>query len=242
MMKSISKILTLLVSTCLASYLALGTQALAAAPTNTYQSLDEIHQLVTDHIKQKIDQQTIEPTIELRKLSPTLKLPKCQQPLELKDRNPNKGLGRMTISVNCLQPKWRVFVPAVVDGKQPVVIASQGIIKHAVIKETDVEIALIPYKKVPSGSMIHLETTIGMKAKQSIGANDILRIKDLELPYWVFKKQPVTLITRIGSIQVRTKGIALEDGVEQARVPVKNLSSGRIIKGIVIAPNTVLVP
>ncbi len=238
MKKPISKLFTLLMSTCL----ALSIQAQETALANTHQSLDEIHQLVTEHIKQKIDQQIFEPSIQLRKLSPTLKLPKCKQPLELKDRNPSEGIGRMTISVSCQQPNWRVFIPAVVNGKQAVVITTQGILKKAVIKDTDVKMALVPYKKIPQGSMIKLQAAIGMRTKKSIGANRILKIKDLQLPYWVLKKQQVTLISRIGSIQVRTKGIALQSGVEQERIAVKNSSSSKIIKGIVIAPNTVLIP
>lgn len=232
------KIFTLLLSACM----TLNIQAQEPPVSNSHQSLDEIHRLVSEHIKQKIDQQIFEPTIQLRKLSPTLKLPQCQQPLELNDRNPEETIGRMTYSVSCHQPNWRVFVPAVVDGKQAVIMTTQGILKQAVIKSEDLKRVLLPYKQVRRGSVIHLETAVGMRTKKSIGANNILKIKDLQPPYWVFKKQQVTLITKIGSIQVKTKGIALQNAVEQQQVPVKNITSDKIVKGIVIAPNTVYIP
>ena len=222
--------------------MSLNIQAQEPPITTSHQSLDEIHHLVSEHIKQKIDQQIFEPTIQLRKLSPTLKLPQCQQPLELKDRNSEETVGRMTYSVSCHLPNWRVFVPAVVDGKQTAIMTTQGILKGAVIKSIDLKQVLLPYKQIPRGSLINLDTAIGMRTKKSIGAKSILKIKDLQPPYWVFKKQQVTLIANIGSIQVKTKGIALQSAVEQQQVAVKNITSNKVVKGIVIAPNTVFIP
>ncbi len=234
----IPKIITLLLSACM----TLNIQAQEPPASTSHQSLDEIHNLVSEDIKQKIGQQIFEPTIKLRKLSSTLELPQCQQPLELNDRSPDETIGRMTYSVSCHQPNWRVFVPAVVDGKQAVIMTTQGILKQAVIKSEDLKRVLLPYKQVRRGSVINLDTAIGMRTKKSISANSILRIKDLQPPYWVFKKQQVTLITKVGSIQVKTKGIALQNAVEQQQVPVRNSNSDRVVKGIVIAPNTVYIP
>ncbi|WP_019556752.1 flagellar basal body P-ring formation chaperone FlgA [Thiomicrorhabdus arctica] len=222
--------------------MTLNIQAQEPPASTSHQSLDEIHNLVSEDIKQKIGQQIFEPTIKLRKLSSTLELPQCQQPLELNDRSPDETIGRMTYSVSCHQPNWRVFVPAVVDGKQAVIMTTQGILKQAVIKSEDLKRVLLPYKQVRRGSVINLDTAIGMRTKKSISANSILRIKDLQPPYWVFKKQQVTLITKVGSIQVKTKGIALQNAVEQQQVPVRNSNSDRVVKGIVIAPNTVYIP
>lgn len=208
----------------------------------TYQSLDEIHQLVTNHVKQKIDQKIYEASIILRKLSPEIKLAHCQSSIQIEDKNLDSIAGRMTISARCLQPKWRVFIPVTVDGKQYAVISTKGILRKAVIKAEDVKQALINYRKIPSGSMINVSKVIGMRAKKPIAPNQILKIRDLQPPYWVFKNQQVTIVTRIGEIEVKTNGTALKSGVVDEQVPIKNSSSQKIIRGIVIAPNTVLVP
>lgn len=228
------------------SSLAFGNQAFASeqlsAQEPQYQSLDMVHELVLNHVKQKIDQKIFEPTIKLRKLSPELKLPHCKSGVQLEDKRPDNYAGRMTISVHCLQPKWRAFIPVTVDGKQPAVIATKGILKRAVITSDDVKQVLISYKKIPTGSMLETSKVIGMRAKKSIAPNKIIKIRDLQPPYWVFKNKEVNILTRIGGIEVRTKGTALKSAVMDEQVPVKNSSSQKIIKGIVIAPNTVLVP
>jgi len=207
-----------------------------------YQSLEQVHELVTNHVKQKVDQKIFEPTIKLRKLSPELRLPYCKNGVELEDKQTDKFAGRMTISVFCLQPKWRAFVPVTVDGKQPAIISTKGILKRAVITTEDVKQVLMPYKKVPRGSMINVSKVIGMRAKNSIAPNKIIKIRDLQPPFWVFKNKQVNIVTRIAGIEVRTEGTALKSAVVDEQVPVKNRSSQKIIKGIVIAPNTVLVP
>lgn len=210
--------------------------------SSQYQTHSELYTLVTEHLKQKTDQKLFEVEIQLRKLSPNLKLPACKESLTLKDRNPDNYTGRMALSVSCLHPKWRVFIPATVKGKRPVVISTKGILKLAVIKEEDIKKVLLPYKKVPKDSLIDPKTVIGMRALKAIPPNKVLKVKDLQAPYWVFKNQQVNIITRIGGIEVSTTGQALKSGVELQQVPVKNLSSEKIMKGIVIAPNTVLIP
>jgi len=206
------------------------------------QRIQSIHDLVMNHVKQKIDQKIYEPNITLRKLSPDLKLANCSSSLELLDRSPQNFAGRMTISVSCLAPKWRVFIPVTVDGKQIAVISTKGILKRAVIKPEDIKEVLLPYNKIPSGSMNDAARATGMRTKKAIKPNQVIKIRDLQPPYWVFKNQQVNIITRIGEIEVKTSGTALASGVADEQVPIKNNSSKKIIKGIVIAPNTVLVP
>lgn len=222
--------------------LSLSIQAQDAIVLSGYQSLNEIHNLVTEHVKQKIDQKIFEPIIHIRKLSSNLKLSACQEPISLLDRNPTNYVGRMTISVVCKNPNWRVFVPTTVDGKLPVVMTTKAILKGAVINHSDLKLTFLPYRKVPKARLISIDTAIGMRTKKSLGANTALRVKDLQPPFWVFENQYVTLISRIGGIEVKMKGRALSSGVEHQQVSVKNTSSQKTVKGIVIAPNTVLIP
>lgn len=207
-----------------------------------YASLEAIYEQAAVFLKQKVDQKLQDPVIDIKTFTTPLKLPACEIPVEIQDRNPTKYAGRMTLGIKCSQPAWQFFLTATVDGKLPAVIATQGILKEAVIRNNDVQKVYLPYKKVPADSLISVEKVIGMRAKKAIAPNDIIIIRDLQPPYWVLKKQAVTLISKIGHIEVKTKGMALEDGVENQQVEVENNNSKKKIKGIVIAPNTVLIP
>ncbi|MBN2864637.1 MAG: flagellar basal body P-ring formation protein FlgA [Thiotrichales bacterium] len=214
----------------------------SSSDTSKYQSLEVLHSEAMEFLKQKVDQKLIEPQIQLKKLNPRIQLPACQASLEFIDRTPSKLAGRTTIGIKCPQPSWQTFVSAYIDGKLSVVVSTQGILKQAVIKKEDIALENIHFKSVPNDALISIDTAIGMRAKKAISANTVLTLRNLQPPYWVFKKQPVRIITKIGQIEISARGIALEDGVENQQVDIKNISSQKTIRGIVIAPNTVMVP
>ncbi|WP_296832731.1 flagellar basal body P-ring formation chaperone FlgA [Thiomicrospira sp.] len=206
------------------------------------QSLEIIHELVYEHVKQNIDQQIHEAKIDVRSLPSTLTLAQCNVPLELSQRDPHQIHGRLTVSVNCNTPSWRVFVSVNIDGKLPAIVSTQGILRQAVINKANVELKLVPLNEIRRGSMQSLDNVVGMRAKRAIPANRVITLQMLDIPYWVMEKDEVILVTRIGGIEIKTTGIALENGLQQDRVSVKNINSDIVVIGIVIAPNTVEVP
>lgn len=217
-------------------------KAFAQTPVTQLQDHKTLYNLALQHLKQKVDQQLFNPKFNIQKISKHLKLKQCLTEPYIEDKAPENITGRNTLRVICEQPKWKVFLSTTTDGDLPVVISTQGILKQAVIKVEDVKQVLMPYKKVKRDSFQHSQKLIGMRAKRAIGPNRVITVRMVEPPYWVFKNKEVEIITSIGGIQIKTKGIALQSGVEQQQIVVKNLSSKKNIKGIVVAPNRVWVP
>ncbi len=222
--------------------LILFAQKIAAQPaTSALQPMEKIYQQTLELIKQKTDQKVFNPKIEVRKLSDRLQLPQCETPVSLEDRAPDKIFGRMTFEAACSNPSWKIYITAVVDGDLPAVMTTKVILKQAVIKREDVELVYLPYRKIRRGTLVQLDSAIGMRAKRGIAANSLLTVQQLQPPYLVFKGNRVKIVSQIGSIQVRSIGTALESGTLNQQITVKNDSSEKEIKGIVIAPNTVSV-
>ncbi len=207
-----------------------------------FQSLETVHQLVLEHLKQKADQSIHNPEFKIRELSDRLKLKACQTALQIEDRQSSKTVGRMTIGVSCEHPRWRVYVPAEIMGKLPLIYSNHAILKGERISREDFRVELVPHNKIPPGAVTQERSLIGMRSKRAISANQVIKVQYLVPPYMVFKNQAVNIITRIGAIEVRSRGISLKNAVEGEQVDIQNQSSKKIIKGIVIAPNTVLVP
>jgi flagella basal body P-ring formation protein FlgA len=208
---------------------------------NQIQSQQKLNDLVLEHLKQKTYQKIKNRVISINKISERLKLSVCKNKIELSDNDPYKLLGRTTIKLSCSQPKWKLYVTANINGDLPVVVATKGIIKQTVIKESDIKTIYMPYKKVKPAAMKDLNSVIGMRSKKTIYSNTIITINMLQPPYLVFKNQPITIVSYIRNLKVTSKGIALKSGTEQEQIPFRNISSKKILKGIVIAPNTVLV-
>lgn len=206
------------------------------------QSLEAIHQTVLEYIKQKADQEITNPEFKIRPLSNRLILPQCQTELSIEDRSPNSRVGKMTIGVACTQPNWKVYIPAEINGLTPLVYTQNAILKGQTIQPQDLRVELVPYNQIPPNSVIKIESIVGMRTKRAITANSVIKVQYIQPPYIVFKNHQVNILTRIGEIEVKSFGVALQNAVEGEQIEVQNQSSQKIIKGIVIAPNTILVP
>jgi flagella basal body P-ring formation protein FlgA len=212
----------------------------ASAPMS--QSLEAIHQAVYNHLKQNLDQRIVEPQINIRNLSQNLMLQACETPLSLTNRSQNQLFGRQTVLVECTEPNWRVFVSAEIDGSVMAVIAKRGVLRQAFIQLDDIELRPVSLSEVRRGWLEDLDNVHLMRAKRAIRPNSVITLQMLDIPYWVIENQKVNLITRISGLEIRATGIALNSGMAQEQVDVRNTQSNIIVKGIVIAPNTVLVP
>lgn len=204
--------------------------------------LEDIHQQVYLYLKQNLDQQIIEPIINIRPLSAHLSLAQCQNELNLNLRSSQNLAGRQVVLVECREPAWRVFVTAEVDGKIAAVVARHGILRQAIINPSDVEIRAMPISEVRRGWLESVDNVINNRAKRAIRPNTVINLTMLDPPYWVIDKQEVTIITQISGLEIRTTGIALSNAMQNEQVEVRNRNSNIVITGIVIAPNTVAVP
>jgi len=223
-------------------FLSVSTQKTVAQPSPTQlHPMKEVYQQVLAQLKQKADQKVFNARIEVRELSDRLQLPRCKTPVTIEDKSPEKFFGRMTFEANCEEPAWKIYITAFVEGDLPAVITTKAILDQAVITKEDIKLVYLPYKSVRKGTLVQVESAVGMRAKRGIAPNTLLTVRQLQPPYLVFKGNRVKIVTKIGSIQVRSIGTALESGTLNQQITVKNLSSKKEIKGTVIAPNTVSV-
>ena len=210
--------------------------------TEDIYSSEQLHSVALNYLKQKTAQQFKNRKILINPISNNLSLPKCKQDIYLEDKSPNKISGRTTIKLSCSQPSWKLYVTANIKGDLPVVIATHGIIKQTVIKLKDIKLTYLPYNLIKRGAMKDLNSVVGMRSKKSINPNAIITINLLQPPYLVFKNQPITIMSRIGNLKVTAKGTALNNGTKEQQISFRNNKTKKILKGIVIAPNTVWVP
>jgi flagella basal body P-ring formation protein FlgA len=55
----------------------------------------------------------------------------------------------------------------------------------------------------------------------------------------VKRGQHVTLLAAVGGLEVRAAGVAMNDAAAQGRVRVQNISSNRIVEGVVESPDVI---
>jgi len=207
------------------------------------QSMTPIYTAIDALLKQNLDQHIRNPQINIQKLGQRTQLPRCQAPLQYHLLQPERrGLGRHTVVVQCTNPPWKIFISAKIKGQLPVVVSTTLIPRHSLIRADQVKRQYINSTRLPRGALTNPQQVIGMRTKRAIAPGTTIKAQMLLPPYWVYKGKPVTIIARIGGVEVRTQGVAQKSGVENEMVAVKNARSGKVVRAIVIAPNTVLVP
>jgi flagellar basal body P-ring formation protein FlgA len=82
---------------------------------------------------------------------------------------------------------------------------------------------------------------VGRVARRTLVAGSLLSANDLVAQRLIRRGDSVSLVSRRGGVEVRVAGKALGDAGENERVSVENLSSRKIVQGMVAASGDVFV-
>lgn len=82
----------------------------------------------------------------------------------------------------------------------------------------------------------------GQRLRKDLASGEALTLEALTPSNVIHRGQQVTLIAATGGFEVRMSAVALSDGRLADRIRVQNLSSQRVIEGIVRSNSVVEVP
>jgi flagella basal body P-ring formation protein FlgA len=149
---------------------------------------------------------------------------------------------RTMIGVACAGPvHWTVYVPVTVESRISVLV-----LKHPVPRDArlTIEDVTVETRKVTGLSTAFLTAVTDLEARtvqRPLPMGTTLTI-DMFKPDLVIKHgQEVTLVAAAGGMEVRATGRALADAAGGTRVKVQNLSSLKVVEGVVEGPDLVRV-
>lgn len=209
---------------------------LPSSPSQAAHPLDDI--LVT--ARQFIDT-TLPPQPGMRRevsitpLDPRLRLAECDKPLQgFAPGSSQRGGGTLTVGVRCEgSSPWKVYVSARIQVFRPVAVTLRPLPKGSPINLADIELQERDISRLTDGFFTDPHSVAGMLTKRPLGNGEILTVSNLQAPTLVSKGEKVRIVARPGSFEVIMMGEALRAGGQGERIPVRNLSSGRIIEGFI---------
>ena len=140
----------------------------------------------------------------------------------------------MTVGVRCKgATPWKVFVPVRSRMTGPVLVSRHALSRGHKIGPDDVELVEHDLDRLPYGYLRHPADLAGRILRRPIAPGAVITPPMLTQGKTVAKGQSVTLFTDQAGIQIQMAGKALSDAALQQRIRVENLSSGRIVEGIV---------
>jgi flagellar basal body P-ring formation protein FlgA len=179
--------------------------------------------------------------IEMAPLDNRLRLHACNTPLEAFTTNNRKvGLGKQTIGVKCSSPvTWSLYVPVKVKVFRPVVIASQPLAANQIITKSDIRVVSLDIGSFNQGYIKNPEHIIGQQLKYRLSMGTVINPNSLKQQKIIKRGELISLVAIAGKMEVRMSGKALSDGTLGQRVRVKNLSSKRVVEGVVDGPGVI---
>lgn len=144
--------------------------------------------------------------------------------------------------VDNAQPSEAVRSTTAVAAEQSyqVVVPVRHISRHELINEADLQVETRSGRVIPS-DLAQIEDLIGKRATRLLPESVPITRSGAEVPPVIDRGASITIIAQVGSVQVRTTGIAKEAGGLDEIIAVENVNSRQVVYGQIIDPESVVV-
>lgn len=181
--------------------------------------------------------------VHAQNLDARLRLAQCDRPLTTGIAGDGQLRAHTTVAVRCEGTvRWTIYMSVTIDSEFPVLVA-----RHALPRDTELAAADfdLVQRHLPGLSTDYVTQTTaiaGQRLRKPIAGGDALSMDALTPTNAIHRGQQVTLISGSDGFQVRMSAVALSDGRIADRIRVQNLSSQRVVEGIVRSGSEVEVP
>ena len=135
----------------------------------------------------------------------------------------------------------RLWIKAEVRVFGEVLVTSYPLAHHEVVTADKVRLERRDISSVTAPPFSRLAEVEGMQATRAIEANEVLTQKSLERPTLMRRGSPIVLVYESGNLRVETPGVAEEGGRAGDMIQVKNPTSNKLLRGLVLDARTVRV-
>lgn len=174
-------------------------------------------------------------------LDPRSRLAPCAQQLTGSVSPTTRIAMRTLVAVSCTQPRWTVYVPVMVETELPVLVLRRALPRGSAVGPEDVEVRRMRVPGLADTYIREPAQLVDRHLKSATAPGTALSVDLLAADILVKRGQRVTLVARIGGLEVRAEGEAIADANAAGRVRVLNLNSRRVVEGQVETRDRVVV-
>lgn len=198
------------------------------------QSLESIQRAAEAFITANLPSDGAKHFVSASSLDARLRLHACAVPLEAFTPHSTDFAARTTVGVRCTAPApWTLYVPVSIETEVTVLVLRRAVARHARLTTADVEPQV---RRVPGTASRFVTDTAslqGHRLRRALPAGSALTVDALTPDILVRRGQQVTLIAQTGGIEIRAQGQALSEGAAHERVRVQNVTSRKVVEGVV---------
>ena len=213
----------------------------SSCATAQVQSLESIQSAAEKSVTAQLPQTKGRYFVTASRLDPRLRLAQCATALEAALPDTTATGARTTVGVRCAAPAWSIYVPVTVEVEAPVLVLRRALPRRSPVETADVELQTRRIGGVAGGLISDTGSLSGRRLRRALPAGSPLTADVLVPDVLVHRGQQVTLLASNGPFEIRAQGKALSDGSEKERIRVQNVTSRKIVEGVVESSSTVRV-
>jgi flagellar basal body P-ring formation protein FlgA len=176
-------------------------------------------------------------------LDPHLRIAACDQPLQAFVTGDGQLHNQTMVGVRCDgSVHWTLYISVTVQSQADVLIARRALERDAELTPADFQ---LENRRVPGALGAYVTepaSLVGQRLRRPLAGGAPLEFDALAPAFLIHRGQQVVLLARAGGVEVRMAGIALADGRASESIRVQNVSSERIVEGIVRSNSVVEAP
>lgn len=182
-------------------------------------------------------------TLQAAPLDPRLRVAACDRPLTGFLTEPSLLRAQTTVGVRCEgSVRWTIYTSVNVESQAPVLVARRALARNAEITAGDFQLESRRVPGIVSAYVTDTSALSGQRLSRPVAAGEPLSLESLAPANLIHRGQEVVLLARSGTLEVRVTGIALADGRASDRIRVQNVSSQRVVEGVVRSDSVVEAP
>ena len=186
------------------------------------------------HLRDLAGSYPAKPKISVGRIDPRLRLSPCDEPLTTYLPPGSSSMGNLSVGVRCSSPKpWAIFVPVRVEVVSQVFVTRRALGRGISVTAEDIQLQERDLATLPLGYISDAKLLVGMQLKRNLPAGSVVSPSQVAAPRLIKRGDLITIIAQNHGVAVRVRGKALGDGAAGQKVRAKNLSSSRIIEGVV---------
>jgi flagella basal body P-ring formation protein FlgA len=163
-------------------------------------------------------------------------VPACNSALNFHSSSEALSQSNVTVKAQCSDNNWYMFMVVKATETQPVVVISSAVSPGALLTKKNVHVVKMNKKRLRSSTFADIKDVVGARIKRRVSAG---RPVDPNNLCYVCKGDRVTISAGTSTMQVKTSGLALEDGRMGETIQVKNRSSKKKIYARVVSTGQV---
>jgi len=176
--------------------------------------------------------------IEVSEIDPRITLQPCLLPLTA--NIPEKHIGRnVNVKIVCPdEESWQLYIPVKIHTIVPVLVTRMRISKGTLLSNANIEIIFKDNGQIRGTVLTNPKVVMGARTKRNLSQGSAITNQNT---CFVCKGEPVNIVAKSEHFEIKSFGIALNDGSLGEIISVRNRKSGRVVQGQVNAINQVII-